>query len=185
MASNRKHFWAAGRLLWFTRKEDLKESFTVELSPAMSAEVHLCLTLLRDTNKTPAGILGFSIEVAGNKLAGNVHSPAQAAVAPGAVPLARREIDGTQFLIASPLMHKFMGMVDRVAGHTETVLVTGETGTGKELVARTIHESSYRHKNATGRYQLRRAARTSGGERTVRLREGSLQRRRFLEARLV
>jgi len=42
-------------------------------------------------------------------------------------------------------MHKFMGMVDRVAGHTETVLVTGETGTGKELVARTIHESSYRH----------------------------------------
>ncbi len=110
-------------------------------------EVHLCLTLLRDTNKTPAGIVGFSIEVAGNKLAGNVHSPAQAAVAPGAVPLARREIDGTQFLIASPLMHKFMGMVDRVAGHTETVLITGETGTGKELVARTIHESSYRHKN--------------------------------------
>jgi len=45
-------------------------------------------------------------------------------------------------------MHKFMGMVDRVAGHTETVLVVGETGTGKELVARTIHDSSYRHKNA-------------------------------------
>ena len=45
-------------------------------------------------------------------------------------------------------MHKFMGLVDRVAGHTETVLVVGETGTGKELVARTIHESSYRHKKA-------------------------------------
>ena len=59
---------------------------------------------------------------------------------------ARRVIEGTQFLIASPIMHKFMGMVDRVAGHTETVLVIGETGTGKELVARTIHESSYRHK---------------------------------------
>jgi transcriptional regulator with PAS, ATPase and Fis domain len=41
-------------------------------------------------------------------------------------------------------MHKFMGMVDRVAGHNETVLVVGETGTGKELVARTIHESSHR-----------------------------------------
>ena len=43
-------------------------------------------------------------------------------------------------------MHKFMGMVDRVASHTETVLITGETGTGKEMVARTIHESSYRRK---------------------------------------
>ena len=41
-------------------------------------------------------------------------------------------------------MHKFMSLVDRVAGHTETVLITGETGTGKELIARTIHESSHR-----------------------------------------
>jgi PAS domain S-box-containing protein len=117
------------------------------------AEIHLCLTLLRDTNADPAGILGFSIEIAGEheaprvtgkSLSGDVLSKAQGAGATGAVALSRREIDGTQFLIASPLMHKFMGMVDRVAGHTETVLVTGETGTGKELVARTIHESSYR-----------------------------------------
>jgi transcriptional regulator with PAS, ATPase and Fis domain len=112
-------------------------------------EVHLCLTLLRDANANPVGILGFSIEVAGivseHKLGENVLSPARGAAA-GAIPIARREIDGTQFLIASPIMHKFMGMVDRVAGHTETVLITGETGTGKELVARTIHESSYRHK---------------------------------------
>lgn len=101
--------------------------------------VHLRLTLLRDSHGVPASIVGFAIEITGGK------SVAHPASATGAVPLARREIDGTQFLIASPLMHKFMGMVDRVAGHTETVLVTGETGTGKELVARTIHESSYRH----------------------------------------
>jgi transcriptional regulator with PAS, ATPase and Fis domain len=107
-------------------------------------DVYLCLTLLRDKNATPAGILGFAFESTGS----NPASSAQAASASGPVPLARREIDGIQFLIASPLMHKFMGMVDRVAGHTETVLVTGETGTGKELVARTIHGSSYRHKNA-------------------------------------
>ena len=55
-----------------------------------------------------------------------------------------REIDGTQFLLASPIMQKFMGLVDRVAAHSETVLVTGETGTGKELIARTIHQSSDR-----------------------------------------
>ena len=111
-------------------------------------DVHLCLTLLRDSNAVPAGILGFSIDITEKKRLEISASPMRAPVVAGAVPLARREIDGTQFLIASPIMHKFMGMVDRVAGHTETVLVTGETGTGKELVARTIHESSYRNKNA-------------------------------------
>jgi transcriptional regulator with PAS, ATPase and Fis domain len=114
--------------------------------------VHLCLTLLRDTHAAPAGILGFSIETnaefAGKELVDSALSPAEGAAADEVFSLARREIDGTQFLIASPLMHKFMGMVDRVAGHTETVLITGETGTGKELVARTIHDSSYRRKNA-------------------------------------
>ncbi|MGB8011912.1 MAG: sigma 54-interacting transcriptional regulator [Terriglobales bacterium] len=114
-------------------------------------DVHLCLTLLLDANTDPVGILGIATETNGEiveQVAANVRAPARSASATGAVPLARRQIDGTQFLIASPVMHKFMGMVDRVAGHTETVLITGETGTGKELVARTIHESSYRHKHA-------------------------------------
>lgn len=115
---------------------------------APASSVHLCLTLLRDSHEAPVGILGFSIAMSAKKLAENESLPATAKVAAAAVPLARREIDGTQFLIASPIMHKFMGMVDRVAGHTETVLVTGETGTGKELVARTIHEASYRYKHA-------------------------------------
>src|ERR1700694_835488 len=114
--------------------------------PGPDVDVHLCLTLLGDAKAAPAGILGFSIERTGER-SGEIKEK-QAAVATASIPLARRDIDGTQFLIASPMMHKFMGMVDRVAGHTETVLVTGETGTGKELVARTIHGSSHRHKNA-------------------------------------
>ena len=105
--------------------------------------VRLCLTLLRNSNAEPTSILGFSVE-SNEEREGEKLSPQKTASAP--LPLARREIEGTEFLIASPIMHKFMGMVDRVAGHTETVLVTGETGTGKELVARTIHGSSYRHK---------------------------------------
>jgi PAS domain S-box-containing protein len=104
-------------------------------------DVHLCLTLLRDSNSVPVGILGFSIARSDERAGEITRDQPQ-------IPPARRQIDGTQFLIASQLMHKFMGMVDRVAGHTETVLVTGETGTGKELVARTIHESSYRHDKA-------------------------------------
>jgi PAS domain S-box-containing protein len=113
-----------------------------------SVDIHLCLTLLRDSQAAPAGILAFSIAMGTKKLGESVPSPASDKAAAAPLALARREIDGTQFLIASPIMHKFMGMVDRVAGHTETVLVTGETGTGKELVARTIHESSYRYKQA-------------------------------------
>jgi len=59
-----------------------------------------------------------------------------------------RRIDGTHFILASPVMHEFMSLVDRVASHSETVLITGETGTGKELIARTIHESSHRRTRA-------------------------------------
>src|ERR1700684_384608 len=57
----------------------------------------------------------------------------------------QREIHGTKFIIASGTMQRFMAMVERVAGHTETVLITGETGSGKELIACSIHEFSYRN----------------------------------------
>jgi transcriptional regulator with PAS, ATPase and Fis domain len=149
-------FLASRAIASVLEKGRFEAQFRGRAKSGCGVDVHLCLTLLRDTNAAPAGILGFSIEltgeheslrVPGKNLSGDALSQAEGTVVTGAVPLARREIDGTQFLIASPLMHKFMGMVDRVAGHTETVLITGETGTGKELVARTIHDSSYRHKN--------------------------------------
>ena len=71
----------------------------------------------------------------------NATLPVLASPPPGVI---SRKIDDTIFILASPAMHRFMALVDRVAGHTETVLITGETGTGKELIARTIHESSNR-----------------------------------------
>ena len=137
-----EEFLASRALALVFEKGRFEGKFLARTRSGKHVDVHLCLTLLRDSKAAPAGILGLSNELTGE----NPAAAAQGTVA-GAIPLARREIDGTQFLIASPLMHKFMGMVDRVAGHTETVLITGETGTGKELVARTIHESSYRRKN--------------------------------------
>jgi DNA-binding NtrC family response regulator len=119
-------------------------AFRCRTKAGPAVDVHLCMTLLRDANAAPVAILALTIERSDIKPGYEVPRTHPA----GPVPLARREIGGTQFLIASPIMHKFMGMVDRVAGHTETVLVTGETGTGKELVARTIHESSHRHNQA-------------------------------------
>ena len=53
-------------------------------------------------------------------------------------------VNGNQFIVASEVMQKFMGMVERVARHVGTVLIVGETGTGKERIARTILEHSLR-----------------------------------------
>ncbi|MDZ7778864.1 MAG: sigma-54 dependent transcriptional regulator [Gemmatimonadota bacterium] len=44
----------------------------------------------------------------------------------------------------APAMEHLFGMINRVAPTRATVLITGETGSGKELVARAIHESSPR-----------------------------------------
>jgi transcriptional regulator with AAA-type ATPase domain len=53
-------------------------------------------------------------------------------------------IQGTEFVVASAAMTQFMGMVERVARHVGSVLIVGETGSGKELIARSIHEFSQR-----------------------------------------
>jgi len=40
----------------------------------------------------------------------------------------------------SPVMQELFDMIRRLATHARTTLVTGETGTGKELVARALHQ---------------------------------------------
>lgn len=50
--------------------------------------------------------------------------------------------DGLQGLVGnSPPIRRVFSMVQKVAGYNSNVLVTGETGTGKELVARGVHFS--------------------------------------------
>src|SRR5881398_3790462 len=44
----------------------------------------------------------------------------------------------------SPAMRQALELVARVAGHPTTVLITGERGTGKEVIAQAIHRASPR-----------------------------------------
>jgi PAS domain S-box-containing protein len=110
------------------------ESFTVDFS----------ITPMNGAGSTPVGFVALVTPIDDRASSSTINPEEEFSALIDNSRSASRVIDGTQFILASPVMHKFMGLVDRVAGHTETVLITGETGTGKELIARTIHESSHR-----------------------------------------
>jgi len=53
-------------------------------------------------------------------------------------------VDGTTAVVHSDIMRKLMLTVERVARNDAAVLIFGETGSGKELVAQAIHQHSLR-----------------------------------------
>lgn len=68
-------------------------------------------------------------------------------LAPRLIP--RPDLDVTNFfgiITAAPQMRQLFPVVERVARTNSSVLVRGETGTGKELVARAVHELSPRNR---------------------------------------
>jgi transcriptional regulator with PAS, ATPase and Fis domain len=60
------------------------------------------------------------------------------------LPTARTERGASGLVGRAPAFMHMMGLVSRVAPTDTTVLLLGETGTGKEMVARAIHEASTR-----------------------------------------
>ena len=128
-------------LLGALKQGQYRSSIRCQTKSGKNIAIELFVTLLRDGGSAPSGMVALfsaaeKLKIASvSEIQGEAEEPAHTV---------SREIDGTNLILASPLMHRFMRMVDRVAGHTESVLITGETGTGKELIARTIHQSSHR-----------------------------------------
>jgi len=56
----------------------------------------------------------------------------------------RRALDRSRLVYASPQLEEVLAMARRVAPTEATILITGDSGTGKELLARTVHELSPR-----------------------------------------
>ena len=114
------------------------------------------------SGKPVIGRTGYIIDEAGDRipisLSTAVLRDASGAIAGGAetfrdlseVETLRHELHGRFHLgdIASrsPLMQRIFEVVPAIASSPSTVLINGETGTGKELMARTIHELSPRKK---------------------------------------
>ena len=70
-----------------------------------------------------------------------------------------------------------LSQVEIVAPTNATVLISGETGTGKELIARAIHELSPRHNRNLVKVNCAAIPGWPAGERTLRTRAGGVHRR--------
>lgn len=61
----------------------------------------------------------------------------------------QREHSFKNVLSKNTRMHEIFGLIDHVASTATTVLIQGETGTGKEQLARAIHEASGPHRSGS------------------------------------
>ncbi len=84
----------------------------------------------------------------------------------------------------SPALIAVKALLQKIAASpASTVLLTGESGTGKDLAAKVIHYDSSRASQAVHEHHLLGAARDAARERAVRPRARRVHRRRPPEAR--
>ena len=85
--------------------------------------------------------------------------------------------DFDKIIGSSDVLKRVLEIVRKVAKSNSTVLVRGETGTGKELIAGAIHHNSLRAARNFVEGELRRASGKAARIGTVRSRKGRVHRR--------
>ncbi len=116
----------------------------------------LCLSRLRDESFTQDDV-DFAMQVANQVAIALENSLAYSEIAQLKDQLAqeklyledeiRSEMNFEDIIGVSPALRRVLKLTETVARTDSTVLIYGETGTGKELIARAIHNLSPRHDN--------------------------------------
>ena len=127
-STGKRYLWAPDGI---TAARADGEEFPIEatISQAEAAGQKLYTIILRDVNDRARAEEEFSrLQIANVYLREEVGA----------------EYEVEEIICTATAMRKVLESVERVAGTDSTVLVTGETGTGKELIARAIHKHSER-----------------------------------------
>ncbi len=96
--------------------------------------LHCGVSVFPDTAKSPGALVS------------EAHTAARSATQSNLVQLARGRASGEEGapIVRAQLMQRLYALGDRVAASNVPVLILGETGTGKEVIARHVHKASPR-----------------------------------------
>ncbi|NTV44967.1 MAG: sigma 54-interacting transcriptional regulator, partial [Chlorobiales bacterium] len=159
------------KITWFNRaaekitgvsREDAIGRFCSEVFRSSMCEASCPLRRTLQTEKPIINKSGFIINAGGDRIPISVSTAvlrnSKGEIVGGAetfrdlseVEALRKELEGRfnagDLISRSPAMRKLFDLVPAIASSPSTVLIQGETGTGKELLAKAIHTSSPRAK---------------------------------------
>lgn len=129
-------------LFWLRRIQEIVPGLPVIMLTAYG-DVELAVKALK------SGAIDFVLKPWDNDtLLDKIHTALQSRNIPKAVQPATRTSEPSMIIGHSPVMMKLIKMVTKVAKTDANILITGENGTGKEMLAREIHRLSLRSRHA-------------------------------------